>query len=223
MFWDNEYESNERVWGEGPSELAVAVVRYLQKYKLNNEILKILDIGCGYGRDAFYFLDNLRCRIFGIDISEKAIDIASNAVLKAKEEDAKFQCCNFTELKESGYDIVFVSNLYQLLKKNERKELRETVVRTLKSNGLLFLSTLSVRDPKHYGKGIPVLEEFNSFQDRVYLHFCTREELIEDFTFLNIKELYEYEYYEPRATGEIHHHISWILVGEHVDTSDNTA
>jgi SAM-dependent methyltransferase len=223
MFWDNEYKSNERVWGGGPSELAIAVVKYLQKNSLNNTILSILDIGSGYGRDAFYFLDNLRCRIFGIDISEKAIDIASNVVLKAQKEDVKFQCCNFTKLKEGKYDIVFVSNLYQLLKKNERKELRETVVRTLKPNGLLFLSTLSVRDPEHYGKGTSVPEESNSFHERLYLHFCTREELIEDFAFLNIKELYEHEYYEPRATGEIHHHISWILVGEHVDTSDNTA
>jgi len=29
MFWDNEYKSNERVWGERPSELAVATVRCL--------------------------------------------------------------------------------------------------------------------------------------------------------------------------------------------------
>ena len=32
MFWDDEYKRNERVWGEGPSELAVAVVEYLQRY-----------------------------------------------------------------------------------------------------------------------------------------------------------------------------------------------
>jgi SAM-dependent methyltransferase len=222
MFWDNEYKSSERVWGERPSELAVAVVRYLQKRKSNNEILSILDIGCGYGRDAFYFLNNFRCRILGIDTSEKAIDIASTAIPKTQEKDVKFQCCNFTELKEGGYDIVFISNLYQLLRKNERKELRKTVVRTLKPNGLLFLSTLSVRDPEHYGKGIPIPEESNSFQDRVYLHLCTKEELVEDFAFLNVKELYEHKYYEPRVTGEIHHHISWILIGEHVGTSYNT-
>jgi len=24
MFWDNEYESNARIWGERPSELTVA-------------------------------------------------------------------------------------------------------------------------------------------------------------------------------------------------------
>lgn len=218
MFWDNEYESNARVWGEKPSELAIAAVRYLQKGKSNNKILSILDIGCGYGRDAFYFLDNLRCRILGIDISEKAIDIASKAMLEAQKEDVEFQCCNFTELQEGKYDIVFISNLYQLLKRNERKELRNTVMRILKPKGLLFLSTLSVSDPEHYGKGIPVPKESDSFKDRVYLHFCTRKELAEDFVFLNIKELYEHEYHEPRCTGEIHHHISWILIGEYAST-----
>jgi 2-polyprenyl-3-methyl-5-hydroxy-6-metoxy-1,4-benzoquinol methylase len=218
MLWDNEYRANKRVWGEGPSELAIAAVGYLQKCKSNNEILSILDIGCGYGRDAFYFLDNLRCRIFGIDTSEEAIDIASNAVLKAQKEDVRFQCSNFTELKEGKYDIVYVSNLYHLLKKNESRELRRTVVKTLKPKGLLFLSTLSVSDPEHHGKGIPVPKESNSFQDRTYLHFCTREELIKDFAFLDIKQLYEHEYYEPRVTGEIHHHISWILMGEYVST-----
>jgi len=182
-----------------------------------------LDIGCGYGRDVFYFSDNIRCRILGIDISRKAIEIASDTTFKTqKGDDVKFECCNFTELRDCKYDLVFISNLYQLLKKDERQELRKTIMRTLAPNGLLFLSTLSVRDPKHYGKGIPVSDESNSFQEKVYIHFCTREELIEDFAFLNVKELYEHEYYEPRANGEVHHHISWILIGKYVGTSYNT-
>ncbi|MEX2739153.1 MAG: class I SAM-dependent methyltransferase [Candidatus Wukongarchaeota archaeon] len=223
MFWDNQYENNGRIWGEGPSELAITTVRYLQKLELNHQTLTLLDIGCGYGRDTFYFLNNLKCKILAIDISEKALDIASNAIPQSQKEDVKFQHCNFTELKKGKYDIVFISNLYQLLKKNERKELRKAVMRTLKPNGLLFLSTLSVKDPEHYGKGTPIPEEPNSFQDRVYLHFCTKEELIEDFAFLKIKKLYEHEYYEPRTKGETHHHISWILIGEYIGTSNNTA
>ena len=219
MYWDNEYSSKERIWGQEPSELAIAAVRYLQECKSKNEILSILDISCGYGRDAFYFFNNLKCKNFGIDISEKAIDIASRTVRKEQKEDVKFRCCDFMELKEGKYDIVFVSNLYQLLRKKEREGLRKTVMETLKPEGLLFLSTLSVVDPEHCGKGVPVTEEPNSFQDRVYLHLCTREELVEDFAFLNIKELYEHDYYEPRVTGEVHHHISWILVGEHVAPS----
>lgn len=222
MYWNNQYKRNERLWGERPSELAIAAVEYLQKNKTNNEILSVLDIGCGYGRDAFYFLKNLRCRVLGVDISEEAIDIASNAALKSQKEDVKFQCCSFTGLKEGKYDIVFISNLYQLLKKNEREELRKMIMRTLKPNGLLFLSALSVSDPEHYGKGVPVPEEPNSFKDKVYLHFCTEEELTKDFAFLKIKELYEHEYYEPRVTGEIHHHVSWILIGEYAGTPHNT-
>lgn len=213
MFWDKEYESNEYVWGKGPGELAIAAVRYLQKSKSCNEILSILDIGCGYGRDAFYFSDNFKCEVLGIDISKKAIDIASNEV-RVQKEGVKFQCRDFTEIKGGKYDIVFISNLYQLLKKNERKKLRKKVMRTLKTNGLLFLSTLSVNDPEEYGNGTPIPGETNSFQNRKYIHFCTREELVEDFAFLNIKELYEHEYDEPHSSGEVHHHISWILIGE---------
>ena len=216
MFWDDKYESEGSVWGEDPGELAIAAVGYLQKYRAPSETLSILDIGCGYGRDAFYFSDNLNCRILGIDTSKKAIAIATNTAFKTKREDVRFQCCNFTELKEGKHDVVFISNLYQLLKKNGRKELEQMVMRTLRPKGLLFLSTLSVIDPEHFGKGIPSPEKPNSFQDKTYLHLCTREELAENFAFLVIKELYEHEYYEPQSTGKPHHHISWILIGEYI-------
>jgi hypothetical protein len=52
----------------------------------------------------------------------------------------------------------------------------------------------------------------SSFINNKYLHFCTKEELEDDFQFLSIKELYEHRYDEPRACGETHHHISWILI-----------
>ena len=219
MYWDKEYASYERVWGEAPSELAKAAVRYLREHQPNTDVLNILDIGCGYGRDALYFSDNCSCSILGIDISEKAIDIASKAVLKGQKKDVRFQCCDFTELNEGKYDMVVVSNLYQVLKKDEREALRKAAMTTLKPNGLLFLSTLSTRDPEHFGKGIPVPGEANSFIDKRYVHLCAREELIEDFAFLDIEELYEHEYYEPRANGEVHHHISWILIGEQAATA----
>jgi 2-polyprenyl-3-methyl-5-hydroxy-6-metoxy-1,4-benzoquinol methylase len=113
--------------------------------------------------------------------------------------------------------------VYHFLNKNERRVFRETVMRLLKPNGLLFLSTLSVRDTEYYGKGIRIYEEPNSFLyeyspgKRVYLHFCTREELVADFAFLEIKELYEHEQYDPRVKGPVNY-IPWILIGEYADT-----
>ena len=218
MFWDNVYSNNGQVWGDKPSELALAAVGYLQKHKLSREPVNVLDIGCGYGRDAFYLANNLRCAVLGIDISEKAVEIASKAVPETHKEKVRFLQCNFAELEHEKYDIVFASHLYHLLKSDERKKLRRTMMRMLKPKGLLFLSTLSVKDPEHSGKGDLVPGEPNSFHDKTYLHLCTRDELLDDFDFLYVKEMYEHEFDEPRATGETHHHISWILAGEQMVT-----
>lgn len=227
MSRENESPVDESVWLKGHSELAIAIVEYFKKRESKNEILSILDIGCGNGRDAFYLSDNLQCSILGIDISKKAIDNATDTALKMKKENVKFKCCSFTELKEGKYYIVLSAGLYHFLKKNEREKFRKIIMRTLKPNGSLFLSTLSVGDTEYYGKGTPVPEEPNSFLyedspgNRVYLHFCTREELIQDFDFLNIKELYEYEDYDPRVKGPVNF-IPWVLIGEYAGTSNNT-
>lgn len=213
MFWDDEYRKNERVWGDGPSELAIAAVEHLQRYKQDGEPLSILDVGCGYGRDVLYFSDNLRCEILGIDSSEAAIDSATRAALKAQSATVRLQCCDFRELAGDRFDVVSIANLYHLLQQDERNELVRMAMRTLKPGGLLFMSMLSVNDPEHQGKGIPIPGEPNSYQDRVYLHLCSREELMADLAFLDIKELYEHKYDEPHANGDVHHHISWILIG----------
>jgi 2-polyprenyl-3-methyl-5-hydroxy-6-metoxy-1,4-benzoquinol methylase len=219
MYWDDLYNKDNLVWGEGPSKLAVAAVKYLRKYRPGARTLSVLDIGCGYGRDSFYLQDNLECRVLGIDVSEKAIDMASKKALEVGKKDVKFQCYDFRALGEDKYDVIFCSHVYHLLQADERRVFRETVTRSLKPGGLLFLSTLSVRDPEHYGKGRPVPGEPNSFVEKVYHHFCTREELMQDFGFLAIKALYEREYDEPRATGEAHHHILWILNGEYISNA----
>jgi cyclopropane fatty-acyl-phospholipid synthase-like methyltransferase len=216
MHWEDEYRTKERVWGEEPSELARAVVDYLQRMKKHEGELSILDIGCGYGRDALYYADSLQCHVFGIDLSDKGIEIATKTASERNVDYVRFECGDFKNLRSGEYDVVCASNLYQLLKPRERSDLRNAVKATLKTDGLFFLSTLSVDDPEHYGIGDPIPGEANSysFQHRVYIHFCTKEELEEDFAFLNIAELYEHEYDEPRAKGEDHHHISWILIGE---------
>lgn len=214
MSWDKEYDSNRFLWGEGPSELGVAIVAYLQEHGPRAQTPEILDIGCGYGRDALHLARSIPCRILGIDLSAKAIEIARSTATENNYKNAEFQCRDFGEIEDRRFDIVFMSNLYQLMNTTERRRLRNTARQVLKPYGPLFLSTLSVSDPEHYGKGTPVPGEPNTFDDGKRIHFCTREELIEDFDFLSGRELYEREYDEPRATGETHHHISWILIGE---------
>jgi len=72
---------------EGPSELGIAAVKYLQASGLDSRALSLLDIGCGNGRDAFYFCDNLAGKVLGIDISREAADIATDRASKARSEE----------------------------------------------------------------------------------------------------------------------------------------
>ena len=125
----------------------------------------------------------------------------------------RFECYDFRQMSDGKFEIIFASNFYQLLKMEERNALRDVIKKKLKPDGMLFLSTFSTGDPEHFGKGKRIYNEDNSFYDERFLHFCKREELERDFSFLTIKELVEHQYCEPRSNGEVHHHISWLLFG----------
>jgi cyclopropane fatty-acyl-phospholipid synthase-like methyltransferase len=212
--WNSTYDSDKKVWGDKPSELAIAAYNYLRESQgfRNRKDIFVLDLGCGYGRDAIFLAQNLPCHILGLDNSEAAIDMARHSLKGDLEKRVELLCYDFSQVTDK-YDVIFISNLYQLLKPEERAKLRETVKRCLKDDGVFFLSTLSVRDPQHFGKGTPVADEPNSFLDVRYLHLSTRQELERDFDFLSISTLYERQFHEPRSTRD-HDHVSWILMGK---------
>jgi SAM-dependent methyltransferase len=213
MTWDSTYQRNKQVWGDKPSELAAIACNYLAKVKSDYKTINILDLGCGYGRDAIYLARNIKCSVLGIDNAGEAIEMARKALPVDLEERVRFLCCDFRQAIDGKFEVVFISNVYQILKIEERNAIRKVIKERLKHGGILFLSTLPKSDPEHFGKGKRIENELNSFQDEKFLHFCTREELERDFSFLTAKELFEHEYYEPRSSGETHHHISWILLG----------
>jgi cyclopropane fatty-acyl-phospholipid synthase-like methyltransferase len=214
VFWDEQYKEKKYLWGREPSELAKVVSQYLRENMADRK-LKVLDIGCGYGRDAIFLSKEHNCIVLGIDISGEAIDIASKAVPESLRQRLEFRQYDFKEFFGDGFDIVFSSSLYQLLGEDDRRQFVRTVLRVLQPNGMLFLSTLSANDPEHGKKAVPIPDETNSYQDVVYLHLCSRDELQHDFAALQIRELFEHEFNEPRVTGETHHHISWILIAEY--------
>lgn len=212
--WDQIYSQEKRIWGDQPSELARFACTYLKEssqFQKSGDIF-ILDLGCGYGRDAIFLAQNLPCHILGIDSSARAIEMAREALPRELGARIEFLRYDFSRVRDK-YDMIFVSDLYQGLRPQERARLQETVKRCLNTNGLLFLSTFSVRDTQHSSRGIPVEGEPHSYLDKKYIHLSTRMELEADFAFLQISALFEREFYEVRST-ENHHHVSWILMGK---------
>ena len=212
MSWDEQYGEMGQVWGEGPGELALYLAANRRRLGLPEGPVDILDIGCGYGRDAVYLAGSIPGRVLGIDPSAKAIAMARDLAGSEPGREVEFRCCDFGDLAGSDCDVVFTSNLYHILRPEERWRLCEVVRGVLRPGGLLLLSAHSVNDPEHYGKGEPVEGEAGSFVGSRYVHLFTREELEADFDFIEIDELFEHEYEEPRA-DRAHHHVAWILAG----------
>ena len=77
MRWDDTYKADRLVWGEKPSELAVLAAEYLNGLGSPDKALEVLDLGCGYGRDAVFLSRNVGCNVLGIDNSPEAIALAS--------------------------------------------------------------------------------------------------------------------------------------------------
>ena len=172
----------------------------------------ILDIGCGEGKDDLYMAQSLKNRrIVAIDPSRKAIHKAK--VNLSGENDVEFHTIGFKELDENNqFDVILNSGVYHFFNKVERDLFREKIKKILRPHGWFFLSTLSNNDTQYYGKGTPVPNDPNSFKKKglPYLHFASKSELMEEFSFLEIIKLDEY--FHKNYASDTDYHTMWMLV-----------
>ena len=211
--WDERYRAEGRLWGDGPSELARLAVARLRPYA--SPELRILDVGCGYGRDTRYLATELHCRVLGLDPSPAAVAAARHR--RSSSLDVDFVAGDLVAFAagldgDGRFDVVFACNVYHLLGPIGRREFAAALGAAARPGGLLFLSTLSPRDAQHYAKGRQVLGEERSWVDKVYLHFSSVQELeaeLADFTLLDVDE----RSYEEQNPGGVHHHTSWFVEG----------
>ena len=223
--WDETYRRDGRIWGEHPSELAALAVEVLGAEGIAGPRHAVLDVGCGYGRDALHLWRSLGVAVMGVDPSPAAVAAAREAAADAAREVAReslpaadppeFVCAGYDDLDERRFPVVMCCNVLHLLDAAGRERLAAALVARVAPGGLLFLMTLSPSDPEHHGKGVPVAADPGSFVDRIFLHFCEGDELRGLFGGLSIERLEEHAYVESRPHGEhshSHRHVSWRLV-----------
>jgi len=212
-YWDEQYRRGGRLWGERPSELASVAVRRLRELGPAAARLRLLDLGCGYGRDALALWRELGLAVTGVDGAARAIGLARAALPADARDRVRYRVAGLDEVGDERFDVVYSSNVYQLLDPGARQTFRAAVRDHVAPGGLVFVSTLSARDPEHHGRGVPVADDPGSFVDHTYLHFCTGDELRRDFGDLELERVDELAYLEERPAGPPHDHVSWIVVG----------
>jgi SAM-dependent methyltransferase len=167
-YWDKRYRAEGKIWGDMPSRTAGQALEIFRQ----NKAKKILVPGSGYGRNTRLFSAS------GFDVT--GIEISPAACAMAREFDPQTQVYNASALDMSllqdKYDAIYCFNVLHLFREGERKLFIRQCLARMKTNGLMFFTVFSEKEPS-YGKGREV--EANTFESKPGrpAHYFTDEDL----------------------------------------------
>jgi SAM-dependent methyltransferase len=189
--WNKVYSNDSSFFGDQPSKFALIFYENFIK----NKIKKVLELGCGQGRDSLFFASK-GLYVHAIDSSKVAIE---NLTTKTKELnlDINLRYINAVEglpFSNGYFDAVYSHMFYNMgFSDDELKFLFNESKRVLKSKGILSFSVRNDKDIM-YKKGTKLsgsIYDINGFQIR----FFTKEDIKffvnDNFKIQNIIENYE--------------------------------
>lgn len=213
QYWNGRYESEGVLWGLESRELDDCM-----KVFKNEEVRKILVLGCGYGRSLLRFA-NARFEATGVDFSKKALEIGRHLIKNHQfVQYVLTSVCNLPFHKDS-FGGIFAYNIFHLLLNGERSSLLQEIGRIVEKEGIVVVVALSVCD-SNYGKGTEI--EKNTFyaeREGKATHFFTEEEMLAYFKEYEIIELSKIEIHEEHS-GRRHSHKALRVIAKNVCQSE---
>jgi ubiquinone/menaquinone biosynthesis C-methylase UbiE len=189
--WDKVYSSDESFFGENPSHFALMSCSDFNKQRVK----KLLELGCGQGRDTIFFASN-DLDVHALDSSSIAIE---NLYKKLRENNISidlkyFDARHGIPFSNNFFDAIYAHMFFNMrLTDQELKFLFIESGRVLKNNGLLYFSVRSDKDAQ-YNKGNRIddnIYEINGFQIGFFTKSQIRSSLSDYFEIKNIMEDYE--------------------------------
>ncbi len=151
--WSQIYAAQGQRWGTFPSmtaHLALVEIDRLQKKRL-----KLIDIGCGYGRDLALFRSTFAKAILdGLEPSPSAIR-AGESILPLLNLRNLYTQDVYSVAQDNAlpsYDVVFANYFMHLFSLSEATQIMRQMSQMLRPGGIIVVSFVSVRD-RHFGKG----------------------------------------------------------------------
>jgi ubiquinone/menaquinone biosynthesis C-methylase UbiE len=176
-YW-NAFYDKQQLDLLAPSSFALACLERLSKGA------RLLELGCGNGRDALFFADR-GLRVIACDQSDVAVSALSRQVAEARHFDHRpqFVAGDFTRLPEDWagtLDVVYSRFTLHAITREECSRALGWAKRALRPGGELFIEARSVKGSL-YGKGQPVEGERDAFiYDGHYRRFLRIEELLSE-------------------------------------------
>lgn len=175
-YWESYYSKHRR--NEVPSNFAVFVSNFIMKDK------HLLELGCGNGRDSFYFSKKEGIKITALDqCKEQIADLNSEGI-----DNITFNAGDFTSyISENTFDYIY--SRFTLHSVNIEDEIRtfENANKSLKDGGLMLIEVRSIFD-ELVGQGKEV-GPYEYITDH-YRRFVKIEDMIKNGQNANLKLIY---------------------------------
>lgn len=165
-YWEAYYRKHRR--NEKPSPFALFVENFL------NEDRRLLELGCGNGRDSIYFSKMSSLQITALDQCEDQV----SDLERDKFENINFKAGDFTNyIEEEAYDFIYSRFTLHSINSESEKRTFKNSFQNLKKGGLFFIEVRSIYD-ELMGEGTKV-GEFEFVTDH-YRRFVKMDEMIQN-------------------------------------------
>ncbi len=217
--WEKLYKRDRKRYGEDHSIFCELARPYLQNCK------KVLELGCGYGRDLLYLAKIYpTVNFLGIDSSPTAVSILLQDAKREEIENLKAINGNWLDFPYDKFigepmDAIISHFFIHLFLEEERVEILKKSAHVLRDNGVLISSLISISDSK-FTKGKLIEERtFACYPDRPwhFLHFGGEEEIRRIYSSTGFKVEFICEYVEKEAIlNKVEETRAWFLVSKKV-------
>ena len=210
-YMDRRIQIDGLSWDKDPSKSAEKATTFLQE----NNINEVLDVGCGYARDAYYFATH-GINVTGIEHSELAVKTAKEEFKNKLDKEKNKSWGNMKVIHhdfrrwnpDKKYPAVFTFKTLHQFRYNPNSSFKHflkdpfsasvvinKIKDCLKPNGYLILSTFNTND-HNYGEGKFI--EGNTWDNRGFrpCTFYTKESLSDLLKDFEIK-IMENDFLEP--------------------------
>ena len=165
-FYDEKYTNEDSYWGQLPSSMARI---FFQKH-LSGDSPKLLDIGCGEGRDSVFFAQN-GYQVTGFDASEAGVQKSIELAKELNLQIHFFQADINQYRLDTEFEVVFSSGALHYIPLNLREEIianykRHTIVGGLHAHTVPVHKPFIPRDPT----ADPMEQDWRSGEILMYYH-----------------------------------------------------
>jgi SAM-dependent methyltransferase len=102
---------------------------------------RILDIGCGAGRNLAWIAATLPDAMFlGVDVAGSAVEDARRYADKLLVTNVQFEQCSFESIRAEPFDVILATGLYSWVNETLRRSLLNFVDQHLSSEGIALIS-----------------------------------------------------------------------------------